>query len=75
MNRCCLLAAALFFYGATITKAQSNNNATFTAAQARAGGSAYAQSCASCHGANTDDGEFAPPLKGTAFLQKGAPFI
>ncbi len=25
-----------------------------------------------CHGQNTDDGEFAPPLKGTAFLQKYA---
>src|SRR5581483_2974405 len=23
-----------------------------------------------CHGPNTDDGEFAPPLKGAAFVQK-----
>jgi len=72
MNRCCLIAAALLVYSATVTKAQSNNNAAFTAAQASAGGSAYAQSCASCHGPNTDDGEFAPPLRGTAFLQKYA---
>jgi alcohol dehydrogenase (cytochrome c) len=38
-----------------------------TAAQATEGQSAYAQNCAGCHGANLDDGEFAPPLKGTAF--------
>jgi mono/diheme cytochrome c family protein len=72
MNSCCLFAAALLFYSAAVKKAQSNNNATFTAAQASAGGNAYAQSCASCHGPNNDDGEFAPPLRGTAFLQKYA---
>ena len=38
-----------------------------TAAQAGEGQSAYAQNCAGCHGAGLDDGEFAPPLKGTAF--------
>ena len=53
-------------------RAQSNNNATFTAAQASAGANAYSQNCASCHGSNTDDGEFAPSLKGTAFIQKYA---
>ncbi len=50
--------------------AQSNNNATYTAAQASAGRAVYSQSCASCHGPNIDDGEFAPPLKGAAFIQK-----
>jgi mono/diheme cytochrome c family protein len=30
------------------------------------------QSCASCHGPNIDDGEFAPSLKGAAFRQKYA---
>ena len=39
----------------------------FTAAQATEGQSAYAQNCAGCHGQGLDDGEFAPPLKGTAF--------
>ena len=39
----------------------------FTAAQAAEGKSAYAQNCAGCHGSNLDDGEFAPPVKGTAF--------
>ena len=40
---------------------------SFTAAQQTAGQAAYAQNCASCHGANLDDGEFAPPLKGVEF--------
>ena len=52
--------------------AQSSSNATYTAAQASAGKTAYSQSCAGCHGPNTDDGEFAPPLKGAAFIQKYA---
>ncbi len=38
-----------------------------TAAQATAGQSAYVQNCAGCHGQNLDDGQFAPPVKGTAF--------
>jgi alcohol dehydrogenase (cytochrome c) len=40
---------------------------SFTAAQATAGEAAYKQSCSSCHGANLDDGEFGPPLKGVEF--------
>ena len=40
---------------------------SFTAEQAAAGGAAYKQHCGSCHGANLDDGEFAPPLKGVEF--------
>ena len=40
---------------------------TFTAAQATEGQSAYSQNCAACHGVNFDDGQFAPPVKGTAF--------
>ncbi len=43
---------------------------TFTAAQAAEGQSAYAQNCAGCHGVNLDDGEFAPPIKGTAFSEQ-----
>jgi alcohol dehydrogenase (cytochrome c) len=76
----CLTAAALLGLGAVALalqlsgplNAQSNNNATYTAAQAEAGRNAYSQTCASCHGPNTDDGEFAPPLKGTSFMQKYA---
>ena len=36
---------------------------SFTQAQVTAGQTTFAQSCASCHGANLDDGEFGPPLK------------
>jgi alcohol dehydrogenase (cytochrome c) len=43
---------------------------TFTAAQAMAGEAAYKTSCASCHGANLNDGAFGPPLKGVQFIQK-----
>lgn len=37
------------------------------AAQAAQGKMAYAQNCSGCHGDNLDDGQFAPPIKGTAF--------
>jgi len=39
----------------------------FTAAQAAQGKAAYAQNCESCHGANLDDGQFGPPLRGEPF--------
>ena len=39
----------------------------FTAAQADHGGQVYSDHCASCHGANLNDGPFAPALKGAAF--------
>jgi mono/diheme cytochrome c family protein len=39
----------------------------FTTAQAAQGKTAYTQNCESCHGANLDDGQFGPPLKGSAF--------
>lgn len=42
----------------------------FTAAQATQGQSAYAQNCAGCHGSDLDNGEFAPPIKGTAFTSQ-----
>jgi len=47
-----------------------NAQTIYTAAQSTQGKTVYAESCASCHGPNTDDGEFAPPLRGTAFVQK-----
>jgi alcohol dehydrogenase (cytochrome c) len=46
--------------------------ALFTSAQALAGKTAYERNCASCHGANADDGNAAPPLRGAAFLGKYA---
>ena len=65
-----ICAFALAWRVPTDVQAQSLASPTYTPAQATAGRAAYAQSCASCHGANLDDGEFAPPLKGTAFQQQ-----
>ena len=46
----------------------SNGSAvSFTAAQANRGKAIYDDNCASCHGANLDDGEFGPLLRGPAF--------
>ena len=39
----------------------------FTAQQAAEGKAAYDRACASCHGRNLDDGQFAPPLRGSTF--------
>ena len=46
--------------------------ALFTSAQAVAGKAAYERNCANCHGANVDDGNVGPPLRGAAFLAKYA---
>lgn len=40
---------------------------SFTDAQASAGQAAYMQNCARCHGAQLDDGQFGPPLRGVSF--------
>ena len=46
---------------------QRREPASYTAEQADAGFAAYQQRCAVCHGANLDDGPFAPPLRGAVF--------
>jgi alcohol dehydrogenase (cytochrome c) len=38
------------------------------AAQVERGQASYLRNCASCHGRNLDDGEFAPSIKGRSFL-------
>jgi len=43
---------------------------SFTASQVKRGKAAYGGNCSSCHGANLDDGEFGPALKGAAFQEK-----
>ena len=43
---------------------------SYTTEQAADGRMAYAQQCATCHGENMDDGEFALPLKGVDFRRK-----
>lgn len=47
--------------------AQESQAPTFTSAQAELGKTAFTQSCVRCHGANLDDGEFGPALRGSAF--------
>jgi alcohol dehydrogenase (cytochrome c) len=70
-------ATALLFAGLCLcaqVRAQnfftSGSAPSFTAAQADRGKTAYATSCANCHGTNLDDGEFGPALKGAVFQQK-----
>jgi len=48
---------------------EKGHSPSFTEAQAERGEAAYAASCANCHGANLDDGEFGPALKGATFQQ------
>ncbi len=40
---------------------------SLTAEQASRGKAVYDDNCASCHGGNLDDGQFGPPLRGSAF--------
>jgi alcohol dehydrogenase (cytochrome c) len=47
-----------------------SSSPTFTVEQASAGQAIYNQSCANCHGANLDDGQFGTPLRGAAFRDK-----
>ena len=42
----------------------------YTTAQADQGQAVYIEQCASCHGANVDDGAYGPPLRGNDFRQK-----
>ena len=44
----------------------------FTALQSAQGKIGYDRSCRQCHGRDLDDGEFAPPLRGAAFLRNWA---
>src|SRR5690242_18817646 len=71
MRALVLLAMALSF----VSRAQAADAPTgpvFTTAQSQAGKAAYAQSCARCHGANLDGGEFGPPLRGQTFQRRWA---
>ena len=42
----------------------------FTPAQSAEGKAVYDRACRQCHGSDLDDGDFAPPLRGSAFLRK-----
>ena len=41
----------------------------FTPAQAAEGKVAYDRACRQCHGRDLDDGDFAPPLRGSVFMR------
>jgi alcohol dehydrogenase (cytochrome c) len=60
----CTLAAT----SVSPTAAPAQERATYTLAQAAAGGAAYAQSCAECHRDDMTGSFEAPPLAGSAFL-------
>lgn len=50
-------------------QAKESGVAPFTVAQAAQGRAAFENNCSACHGDNLDNGEFAPALKGPAFIQ------
>jgi len=68
-----LAGLAALFVGSVLSSrigAQVPTPASYTAAQADQGQAVYVEHCASCHGPNMDDGEFAPPLKSVDFRVK-----
>ena len=67
----CLLPLALLAGAVGFVDAQFLSP-TYVAEQAEAGQTVYTEQCASCHGANLDDGPFAPPVKGIEFQQRWA---
>ena len=72
---CGLLWTAVWFvapvgFGRGDVPAQSPVRLSFTEDQAEQGRVAYVERCASCHGDNLDDGEFAPPLEGVDFRER-----
>jgi PQQ-dependent dehydrogenase (methanol/ethanol family) len=67
------LCVAMSFISRSSLDAQGLAMPSYTDAQAAQGKTTFDRSCASCHGANLDDGEFGPPLKGVEFrLRWGA---
>jgi mono/diheme cytochrome c family protein len=64
-----LIAFALM--GASVQAgAQTLATPTYTAEQAKAGETVYMDQCKGCHGDQLDNGEFAAPLRGPAFVAK-----
>jgi alcohol dehydrogenase (cytochrome c) len=63
------IAAAVMAAAAASATAQTAGPPTFTADQATQGTGLYKANCASCHGDNLNDGQFAPALKGATFSE------
>ncbi len=74
MSRLCVLIAAVAWVLATVPVRLSAQlpTASYAIAQAEAGKTPYAERCASCHGANFDDGPFAPALRAAEFRLRWA---
>jgi len=68
-----LLASAPAEIAGQQQQQQRRQPASYTGEQADAGFAAYQQYCAVCHGANLDDGAFAPPLRGAVFRETWLP--
>jgi mono/diheme cytochrome c family protein len=62
-----LAAFALVMAAAMGARAQDGAPPGFTQGQADHGAEVYGERCASCHGPNLNDGQFAPSLKGARF--------
>lgn len=65
----CSLALAAALLGSPALQAQDDIN-TYTQAQASDGSTIYEDQCASCHGRALNGTTTAPPLSGTAFLER-----
>ena len=63
---CVLLAVA---GAALLSRAEADSPALYTAAQASAGGTIFAQQCATCHGAQLE-GVAGPALKGDVLFTR-----
>ncbi len=67
------IAALLTLSGAAAAQPQSKSRPpAFSDAQARQGEAEYGRSCAQCHGAHLDDGQFGPAVTGQAFADRWA---
>jgi hypothetical protein len=64
-----IFGAALAAHGADTKGSSALAPPTYSAEQADRGAEIYAERCASCHGSNLDNGQFAASLKGPAFHQ------
>ncbi len=60
----------LGIYGRVSAQTPATTVAEFTAGQSAEGKTAYDRACLQCHGSYLDNGQFAPPLRGTAFSKK-----
>ena len=72
LRRFVLLGGAVWLIGLCVSAQEpgffaGNAAVGLTAEQATRGKAVYDGNCASCHGANLDNGQFGPPLRGSAF--------